>query len=1259
MQKFLTGWRQWTLAFLFCLPFQAQASVLITGIIDGPLSGGSPKAIELYISGTENLSDYRLERSSNGGAFGSPLSLSGTFTDEFAYLVGTAGNGLTDFQAVFGSNGGFANIVGSASSTVSGNGDDAFRIVRIADSTVIDQVLAGDGNSIHTDSYLYRKDGTGPDSGWVPANWNIPGNDTLDGLTVAQIDAAVPFGTYSAGLPPSGTTLSIANISQAEGNSGTTTFIFTVTRSGDTSAVTSVDFATADGTAVAGSDYTTASDTVTFNANDTTQTIDILVSGDTDTEADETFTITLSNPSADATITTDTATGTIQNDDGVALTLISAIQGSGAASSLVGQTVTIQGVVIGEFNSVSFYGGSVDELDGFFVQEEDTDADTNPSTSEGIFVYCGSTGSNCPAVDEGHIVQVTGTVSEVFDVTQISPSSAADVNVVDNGNNLNLVTPASVSVTDLVSGGDKNAYYEAFESMLVEFAETMYVSEYFELARFGQIVLTEGSRPYQYTHTDTTPTEAEFAAYEAALELRTMILDDDANGNNRPIDTNADANAAYFHPQPGGLDLAAGQGTGFFRGGDAIDNLTGVMNYAFSEWRIRPVDYAVNTFAVVNDRADATPAVTGDVTVASFNVLNYFTSVDTTSNNSGSCGASGTDDCRGADSPAELTRQTDKLVKALAAIDADVFGLIEIENSDDSATLASLTQALNTELGNSDYDYINTGFIGSDAIAVALMYKPSVLMPVGTTVEVDEAAFVDPRNIGPKNRAALIQSFAVIDKNNPGFGEQFTVIVNHLKSKGSSCGAGDDATDGSGNCNGTRTDAADYLVNTVLAGSNPTGINDTDYLIIGDLNAYKGEQPIATIKNAGYTDLIESFNGNNAYGYVFDGKLGYLDYALANASMTAQVVDVKEWHINADEIPVFDYNDAIRDTGESSFEKEVAGNDLYDADLWRTSDHDPVLIGLNLRTPQSVSVTVVNDGNSKNSLRKVIAAAGAGDTIDLSLLRGTLNLTEPLEITKNLTLQGLDALNFAISGRNQYAIFVVKNGATLTLNDLYLYRGNATSGDGGALQVIENSQVVLNRVRLQGNQAANGGAIFIEAGSSVQLINSLVAGNYATVSGAGIANRGDLQVINSHIVFNRADGQGGGVFNDGNLTLVNSLIWNNTDVSGRSSSSNSTASVQAQQPITSRVKSLVQGLLATDGNLDGLFNAVNYPQLIQMGNSQKATIPSLGGDFRPKASSVLVDAGNDASYDSSLYGIFDLFGKVRINGSAINIGAFE
>jgi hypothetical protein len=258
-------------------------------------------------------------------------------------------------------------------------------------------------------------------------------------------------------------------------------------------------------------------------------------------------------------------------------------------------------------------------------------------------------------------------------------------------------------------------------------------------------------------------------------------------------------------------------------------------------------------------------------------------------------------------------------------------------------------------MGGGTYDFIGTGAIGSDAIRVALIYKPGTVSPVGNYAILDTA--VDPRFIDSKNRPTLAQTF--MDNSTGGV---FTVATNHLKSKGSDCNdIGDpDLGDGAGNCNLTRKAASEALVDWLA--TDPTGSGDSDFLLIGDLNAYDKEDPVDAIRAGAddtlgtgddYSDLIFQVLGEGAYSYVFDGQTGYLDHALASAGLAGQVSDVAIWHINADEPDLIDYD--------TSF-KLPAQDAIYAPDAYRSSDHDPVVVGLNLcdaiaPTFDSVSVT--------------------------------------------------------------------------------------------------------------------------------------------------------------------------------------------------------------------------------------------------------------------------------------------------------------
>ena len=189
LSKYLKFFISTIFIFLFHSSFGQQ--VIITGIVDGTLSGGNPKGIELYIDGAVDLSSYQLWRSSNGGSFSNKGTLSGNYSNEFVYLT----NNSTNFATVFGSSGDFGNVI--VDGDVNGNGDDGFQIRLISNNSVIDQVWEDNTSDQYRDSYMYRNDATGPDGSWISGNWTIPGNDTLDGASAAGIQSTVPFGTYS------------------------------------------------------------------------------------------------------------------------------------------------------------------------------------------------------------------------------------------------------------------------------------------------------------------------------------------------------------------------------------------------------------------------------------------------------------------------------------------------------------------------------------------------------------------------------------------------------------------------------------------------------------------------------------------------------------------------------------------------------------------------------------------------------------------------------------------------------------------------------------------------------------------------------------------------------------------------------------------------------------------------------------------------------------------------------------------------------
>jgi|CXWL01.1.fsa_nt_gi uncharacterized repeat protein (TIGR01451 family) len=767
--------------------------------------------------------------------------------------------------------------------------------------------------------------------------------------------------------------LTINDVSLNEGNAGTTTFTFTVSLSAPAPAGgVTFDIATANSTAVAPGDFTSNSLTSqTIPAGSSTYTFDVLVNGDTTPETDEIFFVNVTNVT-NAIVTDGQGQGTIVNDD---ITFIHDVQGNGSATPIPGATVTVQGIVTASFQAST-------QKQGFFLQEEDADADADPATSEGIFVFC----TTCPtAVAEGQQVRVTGTVSEFFNNTEITASTAGSVVVTNAGNNLAQVTPTPI---DLPVVGDVNTFYEALEDMRVTFVDTLSVSEYFELFRYGQIELYEGGRPRQFTEANP-PNAVGYTAHLAALDRRRVILDDTNDIQNFPLPANvADGLQAVYHPQANGGFSVGTQGVDFFRGGDLVNGLTGVLDWSFAglsgtdAWRVRPTLSTPATFTVANPRPATPPAVGGAIKAVGMNLLNYFTTIDTTASNStGPCSPSTTLDCRGADSVAELNRQRARAALVICTLNADVYGFAELENTTPSASITDLLGAVNTQCGGTHpYAFANTGgTLGTDAIRVQQIYRTGIVSPVGAPL-----SDLDPIH----SRPPTAQTYDVVDAMNAAFGQRFTVIISHFKSKGSSAGLpGDaDAGDGAGFSNATRTAQASRLL-TWIGSTVVPAAGDPDVLLLGDFNSYAMEDPINTLIAGGYTDLETLFHGANAYSYLFDGQLGHLDYGFASASLLSQVTGADAWHINADEVPLLDYNDEIRDSpGEAAFEEKPDGSALVPPRVvfqpgtpYRASDHDPVVVGLfavaDLGVTKTDGVTTAVPGGS---VTYTITASNAG-----------------------------------------------------------------------------------------------------------------------------------------------------------------------------------------------------------------------------------------------------------------------------------------
>jgi hypothetical protein len=569
---------------------------------------------------------------------------------------------------------------------------------------------------------------------------------------------------------------------------------------------------------------------------------------------------------------------------------IPAIQGSGAKSLLDGNTVTTSGIVTKLLNN------------GFYLQ--DPDGDNDVTTSDGIFVFT----STAPTVAVGDKVNVTAKVQEYSVSTsaasQANPltelSSVSNVTIISSGNQL--PQPVEVSLAALTA----QAGMERYEGMLVHIIDPLTVNQTNFVGSYGQLTVSAGGRTL--TPTNVLRPGADAQALQAANLARSVVLDDGSS-------------LKFPNPTPYlWQDFTV-------RAGDTLEGVTGVVDFGPSTdsasgplaYKIHPT--AAPVFARPIARPTAPPAVGGNIRVASSNVLNFFTTFTdgTAVTGGGACPSAG---CRGADNLTEFNRQRTKIVAALAGLNADVVGLMEIQNSGNFA-VQNLVDGLNAILGANAYAVVPTpaSGTGTDAIRVAMIYKPAKLALMG-------ASMSDPDSIN--DRPPFAQGFQAPN------GEKFAVVVNHLKSKGS-CGSGanGDTGDLQGCWNAKRVLQAQRLLAWLPTVKSTAGTDDV--IMLGDFNSYAKEDPIETLTTGGIVDLVAKFDPAD-YSYVFDASAGRLDHGLGTPTLAAKVTGATSWHINADEPEWIDYNT----------EDKAAGNDWYQPNAFRASDHDPMLIGLSL-----------------------------------------------------------------------------------------------------------------------------------------------------------------------------------------------------------------------------------------------------------------------------------------------------------------------
>lgn len=667
--------------------------------------------------------------------------------------------------------------------------------------------------------------------------------------------------------------------------------------------------------------------------------------------------------------------------DPAQLTPIPTIQGTGSGSQFATDTVTDKnGNITGKISPGTFMvRGVVTTLGqsltkGFYLT--DPAGDGNPATSDGIFVYLNDSklATNYPTLKPGAEVCLEARVEEYYGGTQLKPTFEANkarLQVTAQG----LTVPTSVL---LVNEGETLAQalnrHEGMRVRLDSSSDLHLTRNYgFDYKVYRNNVELSHKAPL------LKPTQLHIASSPKAVALAAK------NGSNRLV-VESD-----YKAQDGVLPWFPGWDAdqGYLRIGDQLTGLEGVIVYNKDAFRlVVPSDVTLSAGALLrtpeDDRQPAPARARGsNLRIGSFNVLNYFTSHSSIGGAlnvlcKDQADADSAKGCnRGAKSQADFEKQRTKIVNAITEMDADLLGLMEMENNGfgDNSAINNLVTRLNEQQKDASkrYAYVrlpaslltSEKFFGGDAIMVAMIYRPALLTPASeaNVIRMPEQRYTTggvAKTAG--QRDSLVQSFTVAGSKDP-----LTLVVNHLKSKGSGCYENGDGktepADLQGKCTEFRVSAAKVLGEAVskLPGQ---------VLLVGDFNSYAKEDPIRVLtdynpaaserkivsashtfigdqsyeqlgrevtRSYGLIDLNVKFNKEKAISYSYDSELGTLDYALANPALASKVANVADWHINSFESSLFEYGN------------QYTGTLLKSDNPFSASDHDPIIVDLKMK----------------------------------------------------------------------------------------------------------------------------------------------------------------------------------------------------------------------------------------------------------------------------------------------------------------------
>ncbi|TNM39437.1 ExeM/NucH family extracellular endonuclease [Nocardioides albidus] len=624
---------------------------------------------------------------------------------------------------------------------------------------------------------------------------------------------------------------------------------------------------------------------------------------------------------------------------------IADIQGSGASSPLATTAVTTEGVVTAAYPTGGF--------NGFYIQTPGADT---PERSDAVFVFGG-----VPAgIVVGDSVRVSGTVKEFGSLTEIDVTGGQVTEIASLGTVVPKPvlpgTDCALPGTGCLGAAELESAREAAEGELFAPTGAYTVTDVYDgsaynppssgsSSHFGEIGLAANSdEPL------ITPTDIIDAQDTAAIVARTrwnnahrVILDD---GSTTTYWNTSNTAAGKDLPLPWltrDHHVRVGAGVTF--------DQPVVLDYRFG-WKVQPTSQVVGAptgkVTFEQNRPAAPAAVGGDLKLATFNVLNYFTTLGV---DYGGCTAYvdragdpvAVNQCpgsgpRGAWDATNFERQQAKIVSAIDTIDADIVSVEEIENSlvvdnaDRDEALGALVTALNADAGAGTWDYVRSPADASsdtnkalqDVIRTGFIYKPAAVTVVGDAeMRFGTTAFDNAR----EPFAAVFQPVGGAER------DRFAVIVNHFKSKGSGVNDGT----GQGNANPDRIAQATELAD--FAGDFAAARGVGAVFLTGDFNSYSQEDPMQVLAAAGYEQLV----AEGKHSYSFDGQSGSLDHVLANPAAAEMVSGVDIWETNANETVFNQYS-----------RYNYVGTDLYESSPFGASDHNPEVIGIDRPAPTAV-----------------------------------------------------------------------------------------------------------------------------------------------------------------------------------------------------------------------------------------------------------------------------------------------------------------